>query len=437
MSGDTASRDPTAVDATLAAAERKGFRLAVLGRTVALIPIGVIHPLGYQYPNNLFIAVAIIAAIAIGLIPLALIDSRYERVSRYALFGFDMAALGVILALAPISSGGDVPQNLVFLTSRGEYFLVVLAVSTLALSPSLVLWTGFCGVVALAAATIWIAAGMEHMTSFASLPVAPSREAFVGVVLSPDFLGVSVRINEGLSMAVVSGIVALAVGRARNVVRDHAIAEMERNKLRGLFGRFVPVQIVEQLISAGQLAPQIREASIVFADIEGFTGLSEALSPEQVVELLNCFFGEASRIVDSNGGTVINYIGDAIIASFNAPLPSLDYPTRAVRTARMLLDLVASREFEGHRLSLRVGIATGQVAAGNVGAAERQTYTLYGDTVNLSQRLEAMNKELGTSCLVCGNTSEAVDRNEAELVRVGSLQVRGRQQTVQVFKLPS
>jgi adenylate cyclase len=399
------------------------------------MPIGVIHPLGYQHPNNIYIAAIILAAIAVGLVPLALVGTRYERVSRYAFFSFDMAALGAILALAPISSGGDVPQNLVFLTSRGEYFFVVLAVSTLALSPFLVLWTGFCGVVALAAATLWIGAGMDQVVTFGDLPVAPSREAFLGAVLNPDFLGVSVRINEGANVALVSGIVALAVYRFRNVVRDHAIAQIERNRLRNLFGRFVPAQIVEQLVSAGQLHPQTREASIIFADIEGFTRLSEALTPEQVVKLLNSFFGEASRIIDGNGGVVINYIGDAIIAAFNVPLPSEDYSAKAVQTARMLLKLVASREFEGHRLSLRVGIATGQVAAGNVGAAERQTYTLYGDTVNLSQRLERMNKDLGTSCLVCGDTYEAMSPDETDLVSIGRVQVRGRQQTVQVFKL--
>ena len=111
---------------------------------------------------------------------------------------------------------------------------------------------------------------------------------------------------------------------------------------------------------------------------------------------------------------VVNYVGDALIAAFNAPLPIEDYSARAVNTARDLLSLVSGRDFEGPRLRLRIGVATGSVAAGTVGGAERQTYTLYGDTVNLAQRLEQMNKELGTNCLICGTTLKSAGSNCAD-----------------------
>ena len=144
--------------------------------------------------------------------------------------------------------------------------------------------------------------------------------------------------------------------------------------------------------SSSRMPSSLRPAargSIIFADIEGFTRLSESLPPAQVIGLLNSFFSVATAIIDERGGVVVNYVGDALIAAFNAPFRSRGYPARAVGAARALLSLVSTREFEGHRLRLRIGIATGPVAAGTVGGAERQTYTLYGDTVNLAQRLEA------------------------------------------------
>lgn len=289
--------------------------------------------------------------------------------------------------------------------------------------------------IGLAGATAWIRSGMERIASIERLPSSPSREDVLAVLLSPDFFSIPVRVNEGVVIGLVTCIAALAVHRARNVVRANAAAEAERARIQRIFGRYVPPQVAEQLMQSGQLAPQLRTASIVFADIEGFTALSETLPPQRLIAMLNSFFGAATAIVDERGGVVVNYIGDALIAAFNAPLPADDHPARAVAAARDLLALVAAREFEGHRLRLRVGVATGPVAAGTVGGEQRQTYTLYGDTVNLAQRLEALNKQLGTDCLVSGPTFEAARSNCIDAVAMGPVQVRGRESAVETFAL--
>jgi class 3 adenylate cyclase len=234
-------------------------------------------------------------------------------------------------------------------------------------------------------------------------------------------------------------LIATQIARARDAtlfqVRAHASAEAERSRIHRIFGRYVPAQVAEQLIQAGQLSPQQREASIIFADIEGFTRLSETLPPSGVIAMLNSFFSAATAVIDDEGGVVVNYIGDALIAAFNAPLPVDGYPARAVSAARALLSLVSKREFEGHRLRLRIGVATGPVAAGTVGGAERQTYTLYGDTVNLAQRLEVLNKELGTECLICGTTFK--EAGSVDMTSKGSVQIRGREGSLDVFALPA
>jgi adenylate cyclase len=423
------------VESALTNAERKGFRLAVVGRTCALIAIACFYLEAFRYPNNVFAAVGILSTAALGLVPRGLVGGRYARAARYALFTLDAASASAILALAPLSSGGDIPQNLVFLSSRTEYFYVIVALSILALSPALVLWTGLCVVLGLAAATGWIMAGMDRVVSLGSLPVSPSREDYLAVVLNPDFLGIPVRVIEGVVLALVTCIAALAVHRARNVVRAHAAADAERTRIERIFGRYVPAQVAEQLIAEGQLAPQQREASIIFADIEGFTRISESLPPPQLIGLLNSFFSAVTEIIHERGGVVVNHVGDALIAAFNAPLPTEAHAARAVDAARALLALVAERKFDGHRLRLRIGVATGPVAAGTVGGAGRETYTLYGDTVNLAQRLEELNKELDTECLISGATFAAAGPDRGATIAMGTAHVRGRERAIEIFAL--
>jgi len=437
MSTDQNQTAAAAAEVSLAEAERKGFRLAVIGRSLALVPIALFYLVIARFPINIGLAGLFLLAAAAGLVPLALVGGRFERAARYAMFAVDVTILTAVLAIAPLSTGGDAPQNFVFISSRGEFYFVVVAISILTLSPALVLWTGFCAVAGLAAATLLIVAGMDRMVNFSDLPPAPSREAFLAIVTDPDFFPTSTRIAEGVKIMLVTAIAALAVHRARTVVRAHAIAEQERSRIRQLFGRYVPAQVASQLIDSGQLAPQTRTASLIFADIEGFTRLSESLAPAQVIGMLNSFFTAATDVIDRHGGVVVNQVGDGLIAAFNAPIPVDDYQVRAVSAARELLLLMSGRDFEGHRLRLRIGVATGSVAAGAVGAAERQTYTLYGDTVNLAQRLEAMNKELGTACLICGATFSAAQSVCGEAARIGPLPVRGRDREVEVFSLSS
>ena len=223
---------PSAAAIALAEAERKGFRLAVIGRTCALLAFALFYLAIYKYPNNVVVAGVILLTAVAGLIPLRLTYGRYESISRYVLFTVDAAVASAIVAFLPISSGGDVPQNLVFLTSRTEYFYVIVATSILSLSPMLVIWTGLCVMAGLAGATSWIMSGMERVVSPGALPSAPSREDVLAVLLSPDFLGLSVRVNEAVVVGLVTCIAALAVHRARNVVRANSATEAERARIK-------------------------------------------------------------------------------------------------------------------------------------------------------------------------------------------------------------
>lgn len=221
MDGDHA-RSSAAVEAALAEAERKGFRLAVLGWTVAVLANALFYLPIIPGPSSVVVAGVAIVLSGIGLAPLALVRRRGERAGRYTFFAIGVLTVSAMLAVVPISSSGEIPQNFVFLSSRHHYYYVLIAVSVLTLAPALVLWTGLCAVLGLAVATGLIAAGMERVVSYGDLPPAPSREAYLAVVHDPGFLNISARVNEALALALTTAVAALAVQRARSVVRAHA-----------------------------------------------------------------------------------------------------------------------------------------------------------------------------------------------------------------------
>jgi class 3 adenylate cyclase len=371
----------------------------------------------------------------IGLLPLWAVNTRFEIASRFALFAMDALIISTLLAFVPLSSGDDVPQNLVFLTSRVHFYYIVIIASVLTLSPRLVLWTGAWCVAGLVASIGWIVANMDTMLSYEDLPAAPKRDAFYSVVLSPDFLGMASRLQEVLIIGAVTGIAALAVHRARHVVQARAAAESGRRRMQRIFGKYVPSHVVQELArNEGHLGAQMRDATLLYVDVEGFTALAEGMPPENILSVLNELFSATATVVAGRGGLVVNYIGDAFIASFNAPLPAANHAAQGVNAARDILTLVDERTFGGQRLKLRIGVATGPVAAGTVGSDDRLSYTLYGDTVNVAQRLEVLNKEYGSRCLISGETADAAGRSD--LISLGLANVRNRSRPVDLYTFP-
>lgn len=423
------------LDGDLAAAERAGLRLAVTGRTLALVPVMLWFLLAGQFPSNLMGAALASAFVGLGLLHLRLIGSPRERGwHRYAFVTVDVAALGAVVAFVPLSIGGEVPQIVALRAYGVHYAFVFLAGAALSLSPGLVLWAGAAIVAMIWTVFLWLVAGMERTVSWGDMPVGPTAEQYLAVFLDPDFIGTGNRIEESIVILLTAAILAAAVHRARRLVR-------ERVRIQRVFGQYVPPQVAEAILAdEAALAPQTRTASILFADIEGFTSLSEARPPAEVIAMLNGYFAAATDLVTAEGGVVISFAGDAVIAAFNLPLTLAQPEEAAVRAGRGLLALAAERRFEGVALRLRVGIATGPVAAGSVGGGERQTYTVYGDTVNLAQRLEALNKQLGTRLLVCAATREGAGPGkgvEGAFREAGLVTVRGRAAPVRVFTLES
>jgi class 3 adenylate cyclase len=211
----------------------------------------------------------------------------------------------------------------------------------------------------------------------------------------------------------------------------------DRAFIRETLGRFVPESIVTAVLQdRGVVRPQVREATVLFTDIERFTAISEKLRPEQVIAMLNEYFGLAAQPIHENGGVITQFQGDAILASFNLPVEDPDHAANAVRAASAIQRLLANRRFaNGIALNTRIGINTGLVVGGTVGDGDRLGYTVHGDAVNLAARLEQLNKEYGSRVLVSQRTAELAG-DSFEFKKIGEVAIRGHETPVKVYELP-
>jgi class 3 adenylate cyclase len=206
----------------------------------------------------------------------------------------------------------------------------------------------------------------------------------------------------------------------------------ERKLIRDTLGRFVPEKIASSLLAGGgKLDVQQSEATILFCDIEAFTQLTESLGPVKIVEVLNAFFSRMVEILEHYGGVATQFQGDAILATFNVPLADEDHAQKAACAARDMLTSVAGNEFAGERLNIRIGVNTGTIVAGAIGARGRLNYTVHGDAVNLAARLEAMNKQYGTRLLISQATASRL--HGIELKTIGETRVRGHSGSITLY----
>ena len=206
----------------------------------------------------------------------------------------------------------------------------------------------------------------------------------------------------------------------------------ERQLIRQTLGRYVPEKVAHALLSAGgRIEPTEVRATVMFCDLVGFTSLTERLGPTGIVDVLNDWFSRMTEIIERRGGTVIQFQGDAILATFNVPVADPEHARQAVRAALEMRAETRRRGGAGRELGCRIGIGTGAVVAGAVGATGRLSYTVYGDAVNLAARLEALNREHGTTVLLCGETAEAAE--DLPIEPAGTTTVRGQSVPTRLF----
>lgn len=243
-------------------------------------------------------------------------------------------------------------------------------------------------------------------------------------------------------LPVVAPQVMLFLGVVLPTLEQAISQELEKRRVRNLFSRFISPEMVDQIISTQDLASLNKRAnlSILFSDIRGFTTLSEKLTPEEVVTLLNPYLEAMSKVIYKHGGTVDKYEGDAIIAFFGEPVPYEDHAVRSLRAAldmrKALVELKEgwAREGRPNTIEMGIGINSGDVFVGLLGSEQRINYTVIGDNANLAARLQDLTKTYNWPILISESTYEQVkDEFEAELA--DSVTVKGKTKPVNVYKV--
>ena len=214
----------------------------------------------------------------------------------------------------------------------------------------------------------------------------------------------------------------------------------KRAEVRRAFGHYVSPAVIEQMLAQPErlrLGGERREVTLLFSDLAGFTSISEKLEPEEVAEIMNFYLTEMAAIVIGENGTLDKFIGDAVMAFWNAPLDDPDHALHACQAALKMQQAMQSvnealRSKGMAALSMRIGLHTGMAVVGNMGSTDRFDYTAIGDSVNLAARLEGANKVYGTGILLSGSTAQAL-RGRLPLRHLDKVRLKGKSEAVEVL----
>jgi adenylate cyclase len=221
------------------------------------------------------------------------------------------------------------------------------------------------------------------------------------------------------------------------------LAERQRRQqIKLAFAYYVSPDVVEEITNHPErltLGGDRRELTLLFTDLAGFTSLSEQLGAEEIADVLNRHLTAMTHIIMRHQGTVGKFIGDAIMAFWNAPLTDPDHAVHACMAAREMQEEAARQRAELTReglppLMMRIGIHTGEAVVGNMGSEERFDYTAIGDTVNLASRLEGVNKLYGTGILLSAATADRA-RESVSVLPVDRVRVKGKTQAIDIFTI--
>jgi adenylate cyclase len=392
---------------------------AVLSVIIAIIAVAQLFQ-GHDLPAYKWAVIIAAAAVIYELITRKIFD-YYLRHNREppALGRYLNAAIETSIPTIVIIAFMKTMDANVALTSGAVltyYFFIIL--SALRLDFWLSAFTGVVAGGSYAGLVIWCLDELRN-----GLTDVPERVA--GYILRPIFL---------LLGGIVAGLVAKQI-RA-GVVRSMRAAE-ERRQIVQMFGQHVSPAVVDQLLAnPADQHSQLREVCILVLDIRNFTGFSEAAAPDDTVALLNRLWGFSVDIVNRHQGIVNKFLGDGFMAVFGAPLSIGNSCQSALNSAREILAEVERASDAGEIPMIRVGIGihAGEALVGNIGSLERREYTVIGDVVNVAFRIEQLNKEFGSKLLISEQVQQATGA-AAPTEAPASLQVRGRQTAVQVYKL--
>lgn len=248
--------------------------------------------------------------------------------------------------------------------------------------------------------------------------------------------------NYGWWLSVSYPVFTIILVYAGMTIYHYVIEQRDKRFIQGAFSTYLSPKVVEQLVDNPdflKLGGERKEITAFFSDVAGFTTVSESLSPEELVHLLNEYLSEMTEIILRYDGTVDKYEGDAIIAFFGAPNPMPDHAARcslvALDMQKRMLELREDWKARNMKeLFMRIGVNTGPAVVGNMGSNLRMDYTMIGDTVNTAARLEGANKEYG-SAIMTGQTTYENAKDTIESRELDLINVVGKTEPVPIYEL--
>ena len=251
--------------------------------------------------------------------------------------------------------------------------------------------------------------------------------------LTSNAILIGAEVDKILSIVFVTVVLAVAIVRAQRVLYR---AVLETTAAKDL-SRFVSTEVAARITSADRaIQPgdgESKVATVLFTDIEGFSTISEKLSPKELAQMLNEYFGAMSDVIAKYGGVITQFAGDLMLVTFNAVSQDKDHAANAIRTAMGIQEVVNNRTFgKDAALKTRCGINSGEIIIGAIGTKDMLTFTVHGDNVNIAARLEQLNKEYGTYIMAGENTVEFCS-DEFDFEPVCEVAVRGREAPTKVF----
>jgi adenylate cyclase len=274
------------------------------------------------------------------------------------------------------------------------------------------------------------------------LALAQPRSMLFGVLLLVPFgLGVWYAFLHGwwLNFIVPSGTLVANVGFV--AVYRALVEEKEKRRVRGAFQQYLSPEVIRRLLENPDLVkPRKTEITVMFSDVRGFTSISEKLDAQELAALLNEYLTEMTQIVFRHDGTLDKYIGDAVMAFWGAPFEDRDHATKGCHAALEMITRLKEMQkkwrSEGRPvLDIGVGLCTGVASVGNMGSTLRYGYTALGDIVNLSSRIEGLNKEYATHILLSDTTYGAVEDPLLVFRELDLIRVKGKSQPVTLYEL--
>ena len=246
--------------------------------------------------------------------------------------------------------------------------------------------------------------------------------------------------EKGLALALAWPLILILTLVAINITYGFLRENRKRSQLKSMFGQYVPPELVDAMSHTSEsygFEGESREMTVLFADIRGFTSLSEKLSPSELRALLNRYFTHMTEIIFDNHGTIDKYVGDMIMAFWGAPLKNPNHAKQAIEAAMQMLEKTAELKpilkAEGYpEIDIGIGLNTGMMNVGDMGSSYRRAYTVLGDNVNLGSRIEGLTKFYGTGLVV----SETTMAGQGDFVfrRLDLVKVKGKTEAVKVYE---